>query len=85
VPVRVSASPSRPITGTRAGASRLPTKSASISSSTCPTAEGGVRGTARGRLLESAALDKEKVAADIQRELVDRGVADTSVRAEEAG
>ena len=42
-------------------------------------------GTARGRLLESTRLDKEKVAADIQRQLADRGVADTSVRAEEAG
>ena len=42
-------------------------------------------GTARGRLLESAALDKEKVAADIERELADKGVKDTSVRAEETG
>ena len=42
-------------------------------------------GTARGRLLDSAALDKEKVAADIQKQLVERGVADTTVRAEEAG
>jgi outer membrane protein OmpA-like peptidoglycan-associated protein len=42
-------------------------------------------GTARGRLLESAALDKEKVAADIKRELADKGVKDTSVRAEERG
>ena len=42
-------------------------------------------GTARGRLLESAELDKEKVAADIQRELTERGVADTTVRTEEAG
>jgi outer membrane protein OmpA-like peptidoglycan-associated protein len=42
-------------------------------------------GTARGRLLESAALDKQKVAADIQKQLAERGVADTSVRAEEAG
>jgi outer membrane protein OmpA-like peptidoglycan-associated protein len=42
-------------------------------------------GTARGRLLESVALDKEKVAADIQGELAERGLKDTSVRAEEAG
>jgi len=42
-------------------------------------------GTARGRLLESAELDKEKVAEDIQRELAERGVADTTVRTEEAG
>jgi outer membrane protein OmpA-like peptidoglycan-associated protein len=42
-------------------------------------------GTARGRLLESAALDKQKVAADIQGQLAERGLKDTSVRAEEAG
>jgi len=42
-------------------------------------------GKARGRLLESVALDKEKVAADIQGELTERGLKDTSVRAEEAG
>jgi outer membrane protein OmpA-like peptidoglycan-associated protein len=42
-------------------------------------------GTARGRLLESEALDKEKVAADIQKQLAERGVPDTSVRTEETG
>jgi outer membrane protein OmpA-like peptidoglycan-associated protein len=42
-------------------------------------------GTARGRLLESVALDRQKVAEDIQRQLSERGVADTSVRAEEEG
>jgi outer membrane protein OmpA-like peptidoglycan-associated protein len=42
-------------------------------------------GTARGRLLKSAELDKEQVAEDIQRELAERGVEDTTVRAEEQG
>jgi outer membrane protein OmpA-like peptidoglycan-associated protein len=42
-------------------------------------------GKSRGRLLESAELDKEQVAADIKKQLAERGVADTSVRAEEAG
>ncbi len=42
-------------------------------------------GKSRGRFLESAELDKEKVADDIRKQLAERGVADTSVRAEEAG
>jgi outer membrane protein OmpA-like peptidoglycan-associated protein len=42
-------------------------------------------GKARGRFLESVALDKEKVAAEIQQELEKRGVPDTPVRAEERG
>ncbi len=42
-------------------------------------------GTARGRLLESEPLDKEKVAAEIQGQLAERGVADTTVRTEAAG
>jgi outer membrane protein OmpA-like peptidoglycan-associated protein len=43
------------------------------------------RGQSKGHFVESAALDKEKVARDIERQLADRGVTDTSVRAEKAG
>lgn len=42
-------------------------------------------GTARGRFLESPSLDKEKAAMEIRQELEEKGVADTTVRAEEKG
>jgi len=42
-------------------------------------------GTAEGRMLESAPLDREKVAEEIGRELEERGVEDATVRSEEEG
>ena len=42
-------------------------------------------GVAEGRMLESAPLDREKVAAEIGRELEEKGVEDTTVRPDEEG
>ena len=42
-------------------------------------------GEAQGRFVESQPLDRAKVTAEIQRELADRGVPDTTVRSEEQG
>ena len=42
-------------------------------------------GTAQGRMLDSAPLDREKVAEEIGRELAEKGIEDTTVRSDEAG
>ena len=43
------------------------------------------RGQSKGRFVESVALDKEKAVREIRRQLDDRGVTDTSVRADKEG